>query len=126
MKLYNSTTKVLAEEILSISAGHGGAVLILADESEVKADNSFLVLNEPQPGHFFIKTLNTTMPPGLFHEAFCLPEPEPEPEPEPVKQVDATDHAFQLAEESGVDLADIEGTGKDGKITVTDVREHLK
>lgn len=37
-------------------------------------------------------------------------------------EFEATDAAADLAEELGVDLADVEGTGKDGKITVGDVR----
>lgn len=37
-------------------------------------------------------------------------------------EVEATDAAINLAQELGIDLASIEGTGKDGKITVGDVR----
>lgn len=36
---------------------------------------------------------------------------------------DATERAYDLADELGVDLDDIEGTGTDGRITVKDVRE---
>lgn len=35
---------------------------------------------------------------------------------------EATDAAEELAAELGVDLASIEGTGKDGRVTVADVR----
>lgn len=38
------------------------------------------------------------------------------------EEIEATDAASDLAEELGVDLASVEGTGKDGKITVGDVR----
>lgn len=35
---------------------------------------------------------------------------------------DATDAARELAEEEGVDLASVKGTGADGRITVSDVK----
>jgi hypothetical protein len=37
--------------------------------------------------------------------------------------VDATERAIELAEEWGLDLDDLEGTGADGRITVRDVRD---
>lgn len=37
----------------------------------------------------------------------------------------ATDAAAKLAEEQGVDLHDVDGSGKDGKITKPDVEKHL-
>jgi hypothetical protein len=36
--------------------------------------------------------------------------------------IEATKKALELAEELGVDLSQIDGTGKDGKITIADVR----
>lgn len=36
--------------------------------------------------------------------------------------IDATDAARQLAADSNIDLADVEGTGSGGRITVDDVR----
>ena len=42
-----------------------------------------------------------------------------------VEDVVATDAARALAQESGLDLTIIEGSGADGKITVADVRAHL-
>jgi pyruvate/2-oxoglutarate dehydrogenase complex dihydrolipoamide acyltransferase (E2) component len=38
---------------------------------------------------------------------------------------DATDSAAQLAEENGVNLAEITGTGVGGRITKEDVERHL-
>ena len=35
----------------------------------------------------------------------------------------ATEAALRIADELGVDLADVEGTGSEGRITVKDVRE---
>ena len=40
--------------------------------------------------------------------------------------VSATDSAIKLAVENGVDLADVVGTGADGKIIKADVEAHLK
>ena len=37
------------------------------------------------------------------------------------EELDATDSAVALAAELGVDLADVEGSGKDGRITKADV-----
>ena len=37
-------------------------------------------------------------------------------------EVEATDAAVELAEELGVDLASVEGTGVGGRVTVGDVR----
>jgi len=39
--------------------------------------------------------------------------------------VDATSSARRLAEEKGIDLTGIEGSGKDGRITIGDVRSAL-
>lgn len=38
------------------------------------------------------------------------------------EETEATDAAEELAAELGVDLATVEGTGKDGRVTVADVR----
>lgn len=45
----------------------------------------------------------------------------PEYQPEAVSAADATKGAQEAAEELGVDLASVSGTGKDGKITKADV-----
>jgi len=36
---------------------------------------------------------------------------------------DATESALELADELGIDLEDVEGTGADGRITVRDVKQ---
>lgn len=41
-------------------------------------------------------------------------------------EVDATDSAKALAEEEGIDLSTVTGTGEEGRITLTDVREAVK
>ena len=41
-------------------------------------------------------------------------------------EVNATDAAVELAAEHGVILADIEGTGEDGRVLVGDVRRYIE
>jgi hypothetical protein len=43
-----------------------------------------------------------------------------------MQEIDATDSAVQLANKLGVSLTDIEGTGKDGRITQPDVRAYAE
>lgn len=50
-------------------------------------------------------------------EASALPEPT---------TVDATGLAEQMASDNGVNLAEVEGTGKDGRVTVPDVDRFIK
>ena len=38
----------------------------------------------------------------------------------------ATEAAVRIADELGIDLAELEGTGSEGRITVNDVREALE
>lgn len=52
-------------------------------------------------------------------------EAEPAAVEAPV-EVDATDTARSLAEENGIDLATIEGTGKEGRILKSDVAKAIK
>lgn len=40
-------------------------------------------------------------------------------------EIDATDGAKELADEEGVDLSQVQGTGKDGRITKEDVEDHI-
>ncbi len=45
---------------------------------------------------------------------------------EPASEVEATDSARELAAEAGIDLATIEGTGKEGRILKSDVQKAIK
>lgn len=42
-----------------------------------------------------------------------------------LNEIDATDSAKELADEAGVDLGDVEGTGKDGRVTKGDVEAYV-
>lgn len=42
-----------------------------------------------------------------------------------VPDPDATDNARELAEEEGVRLISVDGTGKDGRVTKADVQRHI-
>lgn len=44
---------------------------------------------------------------------------------EVTEEVSATDAAEELAEEEGVDLSDVEGTGADGKVLKSDVQDAI-
>ena len=68
-------------------------------------------------------------------KAATAPEAKPAPAPKSSPksssasedlQVDATPTARQLAEESGIDLSTIEGTGKEGRILKSDVGAAIK
>ncbi|MDP2470571.1 MAG: 50S ribosomal protein L21 [Candidatus Palauibacterales bacterium] len=48
------------------------------------------------------------------------------PAPQPAAGFDVTDSARELAEEAGIDLASIEGTGKEGRILKSDVQKAIK
>ncbi|MGB5304207.1 MAG: 50S ribosomal protein L21 [Gemmatimonadota bacterium] len=50
----------------------------------------------------------------------------PEAETAPAAEFDITDSARELAEEAGLDLATIEGTGKEGRILKSDVQKAIK
>lgn len=41
------------------------------------------------------------------------------------KEIDATKAAFELAKENAIDLGELDGTGKDGRILLSDVKEVL-
>ena len=45
---------------------------------------------------------------------------------EPAETPDPTSGAKELAEEEGIDLSEIEGTGKNGRVTKSDVKAALE
>lgn len=52
--------------------------------------------------------------------------PVAEAKAEPVVEFDITDSARELAEEAGLDLATVKGTGKEGQILKSDVQKAIK
>jgi large subunit ribosomal protein L21 len=54
------------------------------------------------------------------------PAKSPEPAAEHPMEIDATDTARTLADEAGIDLTTIEGTGKDGRVLKSDVQKAIK
>ena len=67
----------------------------------------------------------TEEPEAAELEAPAAAEPE-EAEPEAAEEIDITGAAEELAEEHGLDLSTIEGTGKDGRILKSDVQEAIE
>ena len=63
--------------------------------------------------------------PAVEVESVVEVETEPEVVEAPV-EVDATDTARSLAEENGIDLSTLEGTGKEGRILKSDVTKAIK
>lgn len=55
-----------------------------------------------------------------------VPPTEVEDIPAPAPEIFATDGAIREAGEAGIDLVTVEGTGKDGKVTVSDVRSAIR
>lgn len=51
-----------------------------------------------------------------------LGEPSMSPDLPPQSEVDATDGAIKLAEKEGIDLAEVEGSGANGRIIVPDIK----
>lgn len=53
-------------------------------------------------------------------------KPAAKAKPAPKAAIEITDAARELAEEHGIDLASVEGSGKDGRILKTDVQKAIK
>ena len=71
--------------------------------------------------------VGTGQEPEVDEEKVEVPEmPEPSDEPGVVpSQADATERARVLADERGVDLSRVKGTGSGGRITARDVRNYV-
>jgi small subunit ribosomal protein S16 len=65
-------------------------------------------------------------PEELVEEPAAVVEPEPEPAATAVEEVKITDAARELAEEKGIDLSTVKGTGKDGNILKSDIEKLIK
>ena len=89
-------------------------------------------------GHEFPSHSWTVVPPGFEDDAYSHPyleveednppggdSPTPPGAPSQEEPLDATDAAVALAEEHDIDLSLISGTGKEGRILLSDVREAL-
>lgn len=79
-----------------------------------------------EPGEAVETTAAPT--PALTEEDTSAPEPAPASAPAvaPAEEVKATPVARRLAEEHGVDLSRVQGTGPGGRITKEDVQAHLE
>lgn len=77
---------------------------------------------KPKPKLALTKKQIEQVNPGTTKEVAVPVKAEPLPEVEPVA-TDATASARKLAAAKGLKLSDITGTGKDGRITVADVRK---
>ena len=65
-------------------------------------------------------------PEAAVVEAEAVAEETPVVEATSAPEFDITDSARELAEEAGIDLATIEGTGKEGRILKSDVQKAIK
>lgn len=72
-------------------------------------------VKDPATGDFIV--INESDYDESVHELYAG-ETAPKPR---AAEVDATDAARELAEDEGIDLATVEGSGKDGRITKGDV-----
>lgn len=99
-------------------------------DGEVHEPGSVVCLTEmqAQPFVFKLRRLEDKEPPQLETAAVSeLKETTPTPGVstvvvEPAVEVEATPAASRLAAEAGIALTALTGTGKDGRVTVSDVR----
>jgi pyruvate/2-oxoglutarate dehydrogenase complex dihydrolipoamide acyltransferase (E2) component len=75
-----------------------------------RPDAVAVATQEPDPEDLGVESLGAAHPPEMVEQI----ESEQQ-------DADATEAAAELADELGVDLATVEGTGKDGRITKADV-----
>ena len=86
---------------------YGGAVFKVSD-AELKAfGDKFEIVDEPEPEE----------PEGELSKVDELPA-----EPPPLYHIDVTDAAYNMADKHDIDLLEVEGSGKEGRIIVPDVR----
>jgi large subunit ribosomal protein L20 len=79
--------------------------------------------SEPRPDPRARKKPRKATKPAEAPEAEAAPETEPEAASEAEPEVEATEAAEKKAEELGVDLESVEGTGAEGRVLVDDVEE---
>jgi pyruvate/2-oxoglutarate dehydrogenase complex dihydrolipoamide acyltransferase (E2) component len=103
-------------------------VLVPLDQHPLRAD----VLPEGHPAaiseDYAKGYLDLTTVPGEPSTPIAVTPATPEEEDDDAaaeSEVDATESAVALAEENGVDLSEVEGTGTDGRITKADVQAYL-
>jgi small subunit ribosomal protein S16 len=65
-------------------------------------------------------------PEEVVEEPAAAVEPGPEPEAAAAEEIKITDAAKELAEEKGIDLSTVKGTGKDGNILKSDIEKLIK
>lgn len=102
------------------------------DVPKLLSIGDFRIVNKPKPGSGQ-QSAYIPEPAAPDPQPEPKPEPEPEappelesePEPEP-RRIEATPKALELAAEFDVNLLELEGSGQDGKILVSDVRSAIK
>ena len=100
-----------------VSHGRGDKIIVY----KMKRRKGYRRKQGHRQGYTEIRILGIDLP-GETREAAAKPEvAAPEPEAAAPVSVDITPVARKLAEEHGLDLGAIEGTGKDGRILKSDV-----
>jgi 2-oxoglutarate dehydrogenase E2 component (dihydrolipoamide succinyltransferase) len=90
-------------------------------EGETVRPGDVLVTLEPASAEGVIATAAPTPEPKAQAEG----TPEPQPEPEPVERPHASPVARRMADEQGIDLGQVQGTGTGGRVTREDIERHL-